>query len=155
VGTGGGKTTPQALFNLINSLTAETAPVAADKVALYDASASQADAVTFATLIGASKVFASSYVGSGSSGKTVTLTGVNRAYLVIIMSPNVGPNGGMFIPFGTTGNFSHTTFNSVNLSVSLDAPSAGTAQVLTINTNNTAVNQNGTTYHIFAIGTPT
>lgn len=43
--------TPQEIFDLINSLTAETAPATGDKVALYDADGAQADAITLANLL--------------------------------------------------------------------------------------------------------
>ena len=98
------------------------------------------------------------YVGSGSSGKTVTLTGINRAFaLTIFKSDNSGTNDQNWShPQGATGaqTVRNTAGNSSNW-VSLDAPAAGTSQVLTINSTGGNENTNGVHYRIMVWGTPT
>lgn len=159
VGTGGGKTTPQALFNLLNSLTAETAPVAADKVPIYDASASQTDAVTIANLFGEGKAVVIEYTGSGSSGKTVTLTGINRASAIVFFNQSNAGSVWAYIalPDGSTGTVTSRSManGSIIKTLSLDAPAAGTAQVLTISNTSTNFNGSANTYRLLVIGTPT
>jgi len=157
VGTNGGKTTPQALFNLINSLTAETAPVYNDKVPLYDASASQTDAVTIARLFGEGKAVVVEYTGSGSSGKTVALTGINRAHFIYQCRDGSGSGPSSSWPMGGTGtiNLKYDADGSHWATWSLNAPGAGSAQTLTINSTNGAWNASGVSFRLLVIGTPT
>ena len=156
---GGHKKTVQQLFNIINLLTAETAPVYNDKLPLYDTSASQADALTIASLFGHGKAVVVSYTGSGSSGKTVTLTGINRAYFMIWMRDDTTANVALqFVaPGGGTGtrNIRFSNDGSTLATVNLDAPGAGTAQTLTINNTYANDNASGGTYRILVVGTPT
>lgn len=56
VGTGGGKTTPQALLNLVGSLGADTPDPASDSMPFYDASGSALDRVTIANLLSTYRV---------------------------------------------------------------------------------------------------
>lgn len=146
------------LFKVINSLTAETAPAYNDKLALYDASASNADAVTIANLFGEGKAVVESYSGSGSSGKTITLTGINRASWILITRQDAttsvpiecmanGSTGSVRIHNVGNGGTNTTWF-------SLDAPAAGSSQSLTLNTTDATVNASGITYNVLVIGTP-
>lgn len=158
VGVGGGYFEPQAIYNLVNSLTAETAPVYNDKIPLYDASASQTDAVTIANLFGAGKATVIEYTGNGTSGKTVTLTGINRAhYIVVINLRNTGRTAVAYPVAGATGTLLGRRWdgNPEQTWMSLDAPAAGTAQTLTINTTDVTVNENTYAHKIFVVGTPT
>jgi hypothetical protein len=154
----GGYTTPQAVYNLVNSLTAETAPAYNDKIPLYDATASQTDAVTIANLISSGRLKTKTYAGTGSSGATVTLDGVNRAHFIIIA--NLTTSGTwpvLCIPNGGTGTVTSWLFaNGVhNTVMSLGAQSAGTSQVLTLNTTAGNWNASSNTYVIMYAGTPT
>lgn len=155
----GGRYTPQALFNLFNSLTAETAPVYNDKIPLYDASGSQTDAITYADFIGVGRCAVISYTGSGVSGKTVTLTGINRAHVILLMKQATGgtANGTLYMPLGATGSITHNDLANATgyTEDSLNAPAAGTDQVLTINTTHGSRNTSGVTYHVVVWGTPT
>ena len=156
----GNRASLQQVFDLIDSMTAKTAPVAADKLALTDSAAFDvAKAVTFGNLFAHGKAVVVPYTGSGSSGKTVTLTGINRVHAFLVFDNRGSGNIGFLLamPQGGTGTInarfsdtgSHQSFFSLN------APAAGTAQTLTINTTSSAVNNNGTTYAVLAIGTPT
>jgi hypothetical protein len=152
----GGRVTLQNMFNLINSLGALT-PAYNDKVMLYDADGAQALAVTLATLFGEGKVIVEAYTGSGSSGKTVPLTGINRASSIVICRiVNSSDNVGQCTPNGATGSHHIHFYNSVTLAsvMSLDAPAAGTSQTLTINSTNAAVNQSSIAYTAIVMGTP-
>lgn len=159
VGTAGGIVTPQALYNLINSLTAESSPATGDKLPLYDASAGQADAVTFGNLVGIGKMIMFGYTGNGTSGRTVTLTGINRCYLIMVQ--RVGTSGSddyrypFGIPMGGTGAQSAMfTDGQWFGGFSFGAQSAGSSQVLTINSTAAGVNANGASYRLVAFGTP-
>ena len=98
------------------------------------------------------------YTGSGSSGKTVALSGINRAYYLrfwrattATQSPNTT------IPNGTTGTqirrADSTGFTASD--ISLDAPSTGNTQTLTLNSTSSDVNASGITYRIMVMGTST
>ena len=99
------------------------------------------------------------YTGSGASGKTVTLTGINRAYSIVFF--NQSNNGSVWVyqalPNGSTGTLKSRALadGSVVSTLSLDAPSAGTAQVLTISNNSVNFNANLNTYRLLVIGTST
>lgn len=98
------------------------------------------------------------YTGSGSSGKTVTLTGINRAHHIMFFRNDTtsnGPDGG--VPMGGTGNFNRRSYPAATAAAdcSLDAPAAGVAQVLTINNTLAGMNTAATTYRLVVIGTPT
>lgn len=99
-----------------------------------------------------------SYTGSGSSGKTVTLTGINRAYAMLVMKQATGAsaNVALYLPLGATGTITHNDLANATgyAEDSLNAPSAGTAQTLTLNTTHGSRNASGVTYHVLAIGTP-
>jgi hypothetical protein len=154
----GGYATPQSLLNLVNSLTAETAPVYNDKVPIYDTSTGQTDAVTIASLFGAGKAVVVEYTGSGSSGKTVTLTGINRAHAIFIQRYDAASTHpwDICLPMGSTGTVYRRSTSGIGAGdYSLSAPSAGTAQVLTINDTGSHHNASGVTYRLLAIGTPT
>lgn len=98
------------------------------------------------------------YTGSGSSGKTVGLTGINRVHAFLVFDNRGSGNIGFMLamPRGATGTinarFSDTGSNQTFFS--LNAPAAGTLQTLTINTTSGAVNASGQNYRILAIGTP-
>lgn len=110
---------------------------------------------TWANLIAESKMVVIPYTGSGVSGKTVTITGINRAHTIMIHSPNSGPNASLATPDGGTGATTFTFFNNVAITTpSLDAPAAGTSQVLTLNSTSTALNSNSVGYILVAWGTP-
>lgn len=146
------------LFKVVNNFTAESSPAYNDVLSLYDASASSADKVTVADLLGSSRCKTVDYTGSGSSGKTVTLTGINRAhYLVVCNLRNIGRTAVAYFPAGATGTPLGRRWdgNPEQTWMSLDAPAAGTAQVLTINTTDVTVNENTYTHRILVIGTPT
>lgn len=155
-GGGGHKKTVQQLWDALNLLTAETAPVYNDKLALYDASAANADSITFANLLGASWVKTIDYTGSGISGKTVTLTGINRAHHLFIVRNDASANEATWwFPGGGTGTIRRMAFsNTTGTECSLSAPAAGSSQVLTINTTGTWINQSTISYRIFVVGTP-
>lgn len=99
------------------------------------------------------------YTGSGSSGKTVTLTGINRVSAFFVFCESNGGNVGYLFstPHGNTGTVyaRYSDTGSRQSFFSLNAPAAGVAQVLTINTTSGGVNGNTVTYRILAIGTPT
>ncbi|MCB9895923.1 MAG: hypothetical protein H6839_15860 [Planctomycetes bacterium] len=107
--------------------------------------------------LGTLKAVTLSYSGSGSSGKTVTLTGINRAHFLIVQRENGSTSGAiMCMPLGSTGavyvwNLSNGGTN--NSWFSLNAPGAGGNQTLTINTNSSDVNASGSTYKVIAFGT--
>lgn len=155
--TQGGYVTPQQIYNLINSLEAETIPIAADKLPLYDASAGKADSVTWGTLISQGKARFYTHNGTGSSGATLPLGGINRACLIIWFGQSSGTSYDIHIgmPFTFTGTLTmKNTRNSVNSTVlSLDAPAAGAQQTLTINSTNSNWNASGQTYNCIVIGT--
>lgn len=112
---------------------------------------------TLATLLGAGRVFTGQYTGSGSSGKTVTLTGISRAHLIVISQANTTTRPQADVHSrGTTGtqNWKRYDNSVVASSMSLSAPSGSTSQVLTINDTSTIVNGSSTDYNIFVIGTP-
>jgi hypothetical protein len=98
------------------------------------------------------------YTGSGSSGKTVTLTGINRAYAIIIQryQPDSTHQWDVSLPGGSTGTVYRRATNGYGGSeYSLSAPSAGSNQVLTINDTGSDHNANGVAYRLLVIGTPT
>jgi hypothetical protein len=99
-----------------------------------------------------------SYTGNGTSGRTLTLAGINRAYFIFLQrnetTGSVVPIHSM--PVGATGAIVRRWPTSgVDTKFSLDAPSAGTSQVLTINANGVSENANGGAYTMLVIGTPT
>ncbi|MCA8936356.1 MAG: hypothetical protein KDB68_09115 [Planctomycetes bacterium] len=100
-----------------------------------------------------------SYTGSGNSGKTVTLTGINRAHCILLMRQGTGSPGNvsLYVPGGATGTITHNDLaNGAGFNEdSLNAPAAGTAQTLTINTTHGSRNADGVSYRALVIGTPT
>ncbi|MCB9935968.1 MAG: hypothetical protein H6840_09770 [Planctomycetes bacterium] len=98
------------------------------------------------------------YTGSGSSGKTVTLTGINRAHFLFVERYDTTTQARWIgCPMGDTGAINmHATTSGGNITtLSLNAPAAGTAQTLTINTTDGSLNANGQAYRILVIGTST
>lgn len=98
------------------------------------------------------------YTGSGSSGLTVALTGVNRAIAMLWLhagSDAVAP--AIAIPAGTSGStrWRGTDGGATDTTISLDAPSPGVAQTLTINHTHAAMNASGASYRLLVIGAPT
>lgn len=88
----------------------------------------------------------------------MTLTGINRAHVLsIFKSDNSGTNDQNWsYPVGGTG--SQTVRNTAGSSsnwVSLDAPAAGTNQVLTINSTGANENASAVNYRVVVWGTPT
>lgn len=132
-----------------------SAPVAADELLMRDTSAAAGRTIGYDNFIGKGKVVFISYVGSGSIGKQVPLTGINRAYEIRIRRANAthwGPEDRMH---GATGAFLMRIINSsAARACSLNAALAGTSQILTINTNETGINQSGGIYHMVITGTP-
>ncbi|MEZ5992254.1 MAG: hypothetical protein R3E76_07860 [Planctomycetota bacterium] len=98
-----------------------------------------------------------SYIGSGSSGKTVTLTGINRAYYIRVVPTSISsanaPNTAA--PAGSTGAIRRWSdpYSGSDTTWSLSAPFAGSAQVLTINNTYAEDNQSSQTYEIYVVGT--
>ena len=99
-----------------------------------------------------------SYTGSGSSGLTVTLTGINRAYFLLWFRDDATTNEPeLASPVGATGTtrFRRTGTGGQATTISLDAPSAGTSQVVTINNTGGGMNATSGNYRLLIIGTPT
>ncbi len=98
------------------------------------------------------------YTGSGSSGLTVALTGVNRAIAMLWLhtgSDAVAP--AFALPAGASGStrWRGTDGGTTDTTISLDAPSSGVAQTLTINHTHAAMNASGGSYRLLVIGAPT
>ena len=99
------------------------------------------------------------YTGSGVSGKTVELTGINRAHLLYFHRTE--QTGTVRIPTtctadGDTGDVIRRNTQGVPAQdLNLDAPPAGASQTLTINTFSAHINELDGLYRIFAIGTST
>lgn len=152
--------TPQAFMNGMQNLAQATSATRNFKLLALDAS-NVAKYVNLDDLDPTGQILICrtvSYTGSGSSGKTVTLTGINRAHVLsIFKSDNSGTNDQNWsYPAGGTG--SQTVRNTAGSSsnwVSLDAPAAGTNQVLTINSTAANENASGVNYRIVVWGTPT
>lgn len=147
-----------ALHNVINSATSRTP--AAETIlggTGFVGATGSGGRFTLATLLGAGRVFTGQYTGNGTSGNTVTLTGISRAHLIIISQANTSTVPQVDVhPRGTTGtqNWKRYDNSAVSNTFSLSAPSGSTSQVLTLNTTSTIVNGSSTTYNIFVIGTP-
>ncbi len=160
-GTNGGYYTNANLFANVQHLTQATSVTRNFKLLVLDASnvakyANVDDLDPTGQLLICRTV---SYSGSGSSGKTVTLTGINRAHFIVIMrSPNTTTEGtNLAFPLGATGTITKrlTSSGAAATTLSLDAPAAGTDQVLTINNTETSDNASGVGYAVLIIGTPT
>ncbi|MCA8913695.1 MAG: hypothetical protein KDB82_18570 [Planctomycetes bacterium] len=98
------------------------------------------------------------YTGGGYSGKTVSLTGVNRCHAVFIYRHDTsGIYSPRFAaPGGSTGTVTGRYMSGyAHTSLSLNAPAAGTAQTLTINETGADINGSGVAYRAIVIGTPT
>lgn len=153
----GASTEDQALENLIGSATSETDIVAADQLPMVDVSGSHGANITWNNVIKEGKATVIEYTGSGVSGKTVTLTGINRAhYIVVVNLRNTGRTAVAYPVDGATGTLLGRRWdgNPEQSWMSLDAPAAGTAQTLTINTTDVTVNENTYTHKIYVVGTP-
>ncbi|MCA8916134.1 MAG: hypothetical protein KDB90_12040, partial [Planctomycetes bacterium] len=155
--TGTRYATPQQLFNLFGSL-ASVAPVYNDLIAAWDASGSAAASISYVNLIGASTLKSFTHTGTGSSGATLTLTGINRAHVILVSRQGTTTqNRNWGLPRGSTGNFNRTSISSGSVQgngFSLDAPASGSSQVLTFNTNSSDCNGSGVGYDIIVWGTP-
>jgi hypothetical protein len=160
VGAGGGYFTLQNLLNGAQHLAAQTSVTRDMKLLLLDA-ANVAKVASLDDLDPTGQLLISrtaSYSGSGSSGKTVTLTGINRAHFILLMrSPNTTTEAINFsLPLGGTGAITRRLSNGqASNTWSLDAPAAGTSQVLTINNTASDDNASGVGYALLVIGTPT
>lgn len=157
VGTNGGKTTPQGIFDLLTSLTNEASPAYGDQLALYDTSAGATDSITISTLFGEGKSVTLQYTGTGVSGNTVSLVGINRAsFIVISRRTTTSQAVNLIHADGATGTQIRRSFSTgaTGSDVSLDGPAAGTSQTLTINNTKTDDNASGVTYTLSVIGTP-
>jgi hypothetical protein len=98
------------------------------------------------------------YTGSGVSGKTVTLTGINRAHAIFMQRYDTTSSVvfNISLPMGATGTIYRRATNGYGGSeFSLNAPAAGTAQTLTINNTGSDNNASGVTYRLLVIGTST
>ncbi|KAA0214880.1 hypothetical protein EDM80_06025 [bacterium] len=153
--------TPQAFMNGMQHLAQATSATRDFKVLALDAS-NIAKYVNLDDLDPTGQVLICrtvSYTGSGTSGKTVTLTGINRAHAILIMKMATGASANvpLYLPLGATGSVTHNDLANATgyTEDSLSAPAAGSNQVLTINTTHGSRNANGTTYHIVVWGTPT
>ncbi|MCL4729465.1 MAG: hypothetical protein KJ044_03375 [Planctomycetes bacterium] len=158
----GGYSTVENVLKALRTLTQKTSVIRTDRFLITDESASGAPKyVTLDDLHpnGQAYVMESvEYTGSGSSGKTVTLTGINRAHLLVFF--NQSNTGSIWVylavPFGATGTVTARALadGSRVTSLSLDAPSAGTSQVLTINNTLSNFNASSNTYRLWVVGTP-
>jgi hypothetical protein len=98
------------------------------------------------------------YTGSGLSGKTVALTGINRAHALLIFRDDAATAGCLFaLPMGDTGatRVRDLAGGGADTDISLDAPGAGVAQTLTINSIDGSRNAEGVSYRLLVIGTHT
>lgn len=97
-----------------------------------------------------------SYTGSGLLGKTVTLTGINRAHVLLIFRDDAAAEGCVLaLPMGATGDVRDRNLSEGGSEVvlNLNAPGAG-AQTLTINSTAGSRNADGVNYRLLVIGTP-
>lgn len=96
------------------------------------------------------------FTGSGTTGKTVTLTGINRAHALLIFRDDGATEGCVLsLPMGATGNLRDRNLGdgSSQIVLNLDAPGSG-PQTLTINSTAGSRNASGVAYKLLAIGTP-
>ncbi|CAG0949066.1 hypothetical protein PLCT2_00069 [Planctomycetaceae bacterium] len=160
-GTNGGYYTNANLFANVQHLTQATSVTRNFKLLVLDASnvakyANVDDLDPTGQLLITRTV---EYSGSGSSGKTVTLTGINRAHWLQIQ--RIDSTGSISdvaaFPLGNTGTtrLRFLASGNTNTEFSLDAPAAGTNQVLTINGTDGSYNASGITYRLVVAGTPT
>ncbi|MBZ0135664.1 MAG: hypothetical protein K8I27_04770 [Planctomycetes bacterium] len=97
------------------------------------------------------------YTGTGSAGKDVLLPGINRAHVVLIFRHDDTTEGCVLaLPFGATGDIRARDLaqGTTDSALSLDAPSSGLAQTLTINSIAGNGNAGGVAYRLLVIGTP-
>jgi hypothetical protein len=159
-GTNGGYFTLANLFAGVQRLTQDTSLTRNCKLLALDAS-NNAKYVNMDDFDPTGQLLicrTASYTGSGSSGKTVTLTGINRAYFIILMrSPNTTTEAfNISLPLGGTGSVTRRLTNGqASTTWSLDAPAAGTSQVLSINNAASDDNANGVDYALLVVGSPT
>lgn len=128
-------------------------------VAIADGGTGASTARDALTNLGTLKSTVISYTGNGTSGRTVTLTGINRAHFLIFFDTTSSSDIQMIMagPLGTTGTIRkrRTGDGQDATDLSLDAPSAGTSQVLTINNTSGGMNNNGDGFALLVIGTST
>ena len=154
-GTGAG-TAQTAANNIVGSIgTVVGGPAHNDEYVYRVGGGSGVQSRSWANTIGAGQVVFVSYVGTGTTGRTITLTGINRAYHIYhfdqsTASPLLQQEA---MPNGTTGTTRRRDLNGATATdLSLNAPSAGVDQVLTI--NNTFMNASGVTFVLKITGTP-
>ncbi len=96
------------------------------------------------------------YTGSGATGKTVTLAGINRAHALVLMGRENSRGVAIALPAGGTGavNFKRAATGGNETAFTLDAPPSG-EQTLTINSTHDDFNADGESYDLLVIGTPT
>ncbi|MBP9893076.1 MAG: hypothetical protein KBG84_14330, partial [Planctomycetes bacterium] len=160
-GTNGGYYTNANLFANVQHLTQATSVTRNFKLLVLDASnvAKYANVDDFDPTGQLLITRTVEYSGSGSSGKTVTLTGINRAHWLQIQ--RIDSTGSISdvaaFPLGNTGTtrLRFLANGNTNTEFSLDAPAAGTNQVLTINGTDGSYNASGITYRLVVAGTPT
>lgn len=99
------------------------------------------------------------YVGNGVSGRTVQLSGINRAHMIWMVNVDAAEdntNYAIALPGGDTGSIIHRRTDAFSATAwELDAPAQGTDQLLTINSTVLGQNQNGKDYRLWVQGTPT
>ncbi|MCC6573289.1 MAG: hypothetical protein IT462_05800 [Planctomycetes bacterium] len=145
------------LMKVVGDLAQEGSPARNDFLALYDTSAGVTDRLAFEALgIAGVGLFATviSYTGTGSSGATVTLTGINRAHCIMIMRWDTSGADVLFSFLGgaTTGEVVRDSGANAANWLLVDAPAAGTSQVMTLNTTGNG-NGSGVAYRAVVIGT--
>lgn len=112
-------------------------------------------ALAYAADLPGLKIATISYVGNGTSGRTVALTGIHRAFwIAAFRAEDAAGNPAWAFPFGATGAVRwRAAGNEAPDSISLDASSSD--QTLTINNTLAEWNSNGGAYRLLVIGTST
>lgn len=160
-GTNGGYYTNANLFANVQHLTQATSVTRNFKLLVLDASnvAKYANVDDFDPTGQLLITRTVEYSGSGSSGKTVTLTGINRAHWLQIQridsTGSISDVAGVSLGNTGTTRLRFLANGNTNTEFSLDAPAAGTNQVLTINGTDGSYNASGITYRLVVAGTPT
>lgn len=114
--------------------------------------------ITWGNIMGNGKMKVLSYVGSGSSGKTVTLTGINRLHYAILSRVDaVTRNPNIVSANGATGTVTrrNTTAGTTASDISMGTQGAGSSQIMTLNNTSNDDNENGVTFVLMYCGTPT
>jgi hypothetical protein len=107
-----------------------------------------------ANLAGMLRTAIVTYTGSGETGRTVALSGINRAHAIVLMGRTDGRAISLTLPSGSTGSVTFKDASGSNeSSFSLDAPSPGTSQTLTINNTLDDFNATDEEYDMLVFGT--